>query len=264
VLTVLFIAGSAAVASVLGGLASLWRTPTTLFMSVALGFASGVLLATISFEMIPKALEQAPLIATLIGFAAGFAGVYAFDLYVHRGQVAGPASQQHAAVERAHRHRRPRGDDVTVLAGGTSVEELIEGVTIGVGTAIEPALGGIIGVAVAIDNFGEGLSIGELIRGERFSARHTPARRVMLWTSVIGVAVLSSALVGWFLLRDLSQTALAVLFALGAGGMFYLTVTKLVPEAEERQYQQSAAIAIGIGFMLILILSRWMRASAGQ
>jgi ZIP family zinc transporter len=39
--------------------------------------------------------------------------------------------------------------------------------------------------------------------------------------------------------------------------MFYLTVTDLVPEAEERHYQQSAAVAIGIGFMAIFALSEF-------
>jgi len=59
--TVTIIAGAAAIASVLGGLVALWRRPTTLFASIALGFASGVLLATVSFEMVPQALEKAPL-----------------------------------------------------------------------------------------------------------------------------------------------------------------------------------------------------------
>jgi ZIP family zinc transporter len=48
---------------------------------------------------------------------------------------------------------------------------------------------------------------------------------------------------------------LGFLFAAGGGGMFYLTVTDLVPQAEERHYQQSAAISVGLGFMTIFILS---------
>ena len=36
--------------------------------------------------------------------------------------------------------------------------------------------------------------------------------------------------------------------------MFYLTVTDLVPEGDERQYQQSAAAAMGTGFVTIFIL----------
>ena len=76
-LTIAVVAGSAALASVLGGLVALWRRPTTLFMSIALGFAGGVLLATIAFEMVPQALELAPLWLTVVGFGAGFGAVYA-------------------------------------------------------------------------------------------------------------------------------------------------------------------------------------------
>ena len=39
--------------------------------------------------------------------------------------------------------------------------------------------------------------------------------------------------------------------------MFYLTVTDLVPEAEEHQYQQSSALSIAGGFIIIFILSRF-------
>ena len=48
---------------------------------------------------------------------------------------------------------------------------------------------------------------------------------------------------------------LGTLFGAGAGAMFYLTVTNLVPEAEEHQYQQLSAIAMGSGFMGIFALS---------
>jgi zinc transporter, ZIP family len=48
------VAGIAAIASPAGGLIALWREPTTLFMSMALGFASGVLLATIASRCFQK------------------------------------------------------------------------------------------------------------------------------------------------------------------------------------------------------------------
>jgi ZIP family zinc transporter len=146
---------------------------------------------------------------------------------------------------------------VTVLAGGTSTEELIEGLSIGVGAAIKPGLGLLIALAIVIDNLAEALSIGELIRDEQNDEKHRPAWRVLKWTGLIGISLLTSALVGWLLLRSLPQPVLGFLFALGGGGMFYLTVTDLVPEAEERHYQQSAALAIGAGFMTIFVLGHF-------
>jgi ZIP family zinc transporter len=136
---ILSVAASAAIASPTGGFLALWRKPTTLFMSLALGFASGVLLATISFEMLPAALELSSLSLAIAGFVVGFAAVYGLDLFINQGELVGEKAEQRAGVDRFHRRHRPRGDEVTVLAGGTSAEELIEGISIGVGAAIKPA-----------------------------------------------------------------------------------------------------------------------------
>ena len=255
-LVVAAIGAVAAIASMSGGLVALWRKPTTMFMSIALGFASGVLLATTTFSMLPEALKLSSLPITIGGFAVGFAVVYAFDLFIHRGVVAGEKSEQIHQVHRFHQHHRPRGSKVTVLAGGTSAEELIEGVSIGVGSAINPGLGMLVALAIAIDNFSEGLAIGELIRGGEGEKGRAATVRILGWTGVIGIAIFSSTIAGWYFLRDLPQPVLGFLFGSGAGGMFYLTVTDLIPEAEERQYQQLAAVAMAAGFMLILALSR--------
>ncbi|WP_119304145.1 ZIP family metal transporter [Dongia deserti] len=252
------IAVVAATASPLGGLVALLRAPTTLFMSIALGFASGVLLGTISFEMVPNALTRSSMPATVAAFSAGFLAIYAFDLFIHRGKLVGEKAAEREKVVRFHRRHRPRGSEVTVLAGGTSVEELIEGVSIGIGAAIEPQVGLVIALAIGIDNFSEGLSIGELILNEPDADRRHQKKRIFGWTGLIAAAVLVSTLIGWLLLRDLSQAVLGGLFGMGAGGIFYLTIAKLVPEAEERHYQQAAAIAAGVGFLVLLVLSAFL------
>ena len=57
----------------------------------------------------------------------------------------------------------------------------------------------------------------------------------MAWTWVIGGALFVSAMAGALLLRGLPDVVLGVLLAAGAGGMFYLTIPDLVPEAEAHQ-----------------------------
>jgi len=246
------VALAGAVASPVGGALALWRKPTTLFLSIAVGFAAGVLIGTFAFAMLPEAAAiGSPLIA-VTGFAAGFALVYLLDLFVHRGVSAGDKAAQRAWVLRRREKWKPRGDKVTVLAAGTSAEELIEGVTIGVSAATDPTLGVMVGLAIAIDNVSEALSIGELVHARNHPH---PARRILFWTGLIGAALFVSAITGWLLLRDVPRAALAFLLASGAGGMFYLTVTTLVPEAESHHYNQSAAIATAAGFLLIFALS---------
>lgn len=251
--TLLAVAGAGAIASLLGGAAALWKKPTTLTLSIAAGFAAGALLGTFAFEMLPKAAAFASLTSAIGGFAAGFALFYGLDLFVHRGVSAGEQAEQWQWVMRK-RHTRPaRGDVVTVLAGGTSAEELVEGITIGVSAAIDPSLAMIIGLAIAIDNFAESLSIGELV----FACRSDrPARRILLWTGLIGFSLFVSAFAGWLLLREMSSATLGFLIAAGAGGMFYLTIADLVPEAEKRHFNQSSAVATAAGFLLMFALSK--------
>ncbi|MDB5750981.1 MAG: Zinc/iron permease [Ramlibacter sp.] len=251
--TLLVIALAGALASPLGGALALWKRPSTLGLSIAVGFAAGALLGAFALEMLPKAAESASLPLAVAGFAAGFAFVYALDLFIHRGASAGEKASQWQRVLRLRQHQRPRGDQVTVLAGGTSAEELIEGLTIGVSAATDPTMGMIVGLAIIIDNVSESMSIGDLIREK--GGEHQ-ARRILGWTSLIGLALFVSAMAGWFLLRNLAPATLGVLLAGGAGAMFYLTMTELVPEAESHQYQQSAAIAAGLGLLVIFSLSR--------
>jgi ZIP family zinc transporter len=255
VLTILATAGVAAAASVAGGVIALVRAPTSLVMSIVFGFASGVLLATVTLEMVPEALERASVAATVAGFTAGFLAIWLFDMFINRWRLAGEHAEQYRQVVAYHRSHRPRGDRVTVLAGGTAAEELVEGLAIGTGVIIDPEVGALVAVAIAIDNLSEGLSIGELVLSGRGPGQAS-ARRVIGWTALVGASLLVSSLVGWIALRDSSDTLIGVLQAVGAGGMLYLTVSALVPPSEEQQYQGSGALATGAGFLAILVLTQ--------
>lgn len=248
----LAVAGVAALASPLGGGLGLSLRANALTLSLVVGFAAGVLLGTFAFEMMPRALEDAGAGLAVAGFAGGFAFVYGLDLLVNRGRMAGPEGDPDGKVARFHRRRRPLGPKTTVLGLGTACEELIEGLSIGVGMAIDPGLGWIIALAVGIDNVSEGMSLAELARAEKTG--HV-ARRVLGWSSLIGIALFASALAGWFALRGMSDLAMGALIAAGAGGMFYLTAAQLMPEAEAHHVQQSAAAAIATGFLAIFLLS---------
>ncbi|WP_142593407.1 ZIP family metal transporter [Pseudorhizobium endolithicum] len=251
-LSVFAIALVAGLASPAGGALAIWLRPSTLLLSVSVGLAAGVLIGTFAFEMMPKALEVSSLPVASFGFALGFALIYGLDFYVNRGMMAGPEAQQRESVEQALKRKRPRSSNAAVLAGGTSSEELVEGVAIGVGAAADPSVALIVGLAICVDNISEAMSIGQLMLSE---GKEGVRRRILGWTSLIGASLFISAMVGWFLLRGLPEAVQGFLFALGAGGMFYLTVTDVIPEAEARQFQQSSAIATGIGFLLVMVLS---------
>jgi ZIP family zinc transporter len=251
-LLVVVISGAAAIASVLGGLLALWHRTSTLITSLAFGFASGALIGTVSLEMLPTALDLGELSIVVIAFAIGMLALFAFDLVVHGGRILGEHADQRRIVRRYHR-RRGSGSPVLVLAGGTSAEELVEGLAIGVGAAIEPSLAVVVALAIAVDNLAEGMSVGELIRDET-PDRAAALPRVLRWTGTIGLALFVSAVVGWLVFRGIPPGLLAALLAAGAGAMLYLTLSSLVPEGEARQYQGSATLASGLTFAVVLVL----------
>ena len=247
-----------AVASPIGGLIALWVNPTTLFMSFALGFASGVLLATVAFSMLPEALRWPRCRLPWAGFrpVSWRCMLSTFSYIV----VNSPARKRKSArrSNRSYSQSKPRGGEVTVLAGGTSLEELIEGLSIGIGAVIKPGLALLIALAIIIDNLAESLSIGEIIRSEGGRHKRPEARRILGWTGLIGLALLSSAMAGWFSLKGLPEPILGFLFAVGAGGILYLMISDLLPDAEDRDYQQSSALALASGFILVFVLSQFL------
>lgn len=252
-LTVVLVAGAAGLASVLGGLLALLRRPSSFVMSIVFGYASGALIGAVTLEMLPQALERVSVLVAGAGFGAGFLAIWLFDLFVNRWRLAGREAEQWLEVEAYHRSHRPHGDQVTVLAGGTSAEELVEGLAIGTGVVVEPSVGLLIAAAIAVDNLSEGMSIGEFVVSGKAGGR--AVRRIVGWTGLVGVSLFISALIGYLALRDASAEAIGILQAVGGGGMLYLTVSALVPPSEERQYQGSGALATGLGFLTILLLT---------
>ena len=73
--------------------------------------------------------------------------------------------------------------------------------SIGVGAVIKPGLALLIALAIIIDNLAESLSIGEIIRSEGERDKRREGGRILGWTGLIGVALLSSAMARWFSLR---------------------------------------------------------------
>jgi ZIP family zinc transporter len=208
--------------------------------------------------MVPKALELCGLLATLLAILVGVLLVWGFDLYVNRGLTAGEDASQRRWVSRFHKRRKPRGNKVTVIAGATSAEELIEGIVIGASSAIGGGTGLVVGLAIALDNISEALSIGEMVFDtDKDKPKGAQRWEVIKWTGLIGISLLVSAVGGYFLLSKLPEFWQGSLTALGAGAMFYLATTGLVPEAESHQFEKSSGLAAVAGFMMMIVITQF-------
>ena len=252
-LSLALLATGAGAASPAGGLLALLIRPSSLLLSLTVGYAGGVLLGAMSLEMVPKALELANGVEVFLGFVVGVLLVWAFDLYIARGMTAGERAEQLGEVRQHHRRHRPRGRKVDVIAGATAGEEIVEGLVIGVSAAIGGGTAIVVAVAIAVDNLAEALSIAELAQADDRIERKK--RRILGWTSAVGVSLVVSAFAGFLLLRGLPADWQGFLTAVGAGAMLYLATTGLIPEAESHQFEQSGGLATAAGFLTMLVIT---------
>jgi ZIP family zinc transporter len=249
---VLAISGAAAVAAVIGGAASLWHRPSTLVSSLALGTAGGALIATVAFEMVPQAMLMGQVPAVLAGFGLGFGGIWALELVLERGKVAGSEADQRDQVAQFHERVQPLGGPESVLGVGVLIETAVEGLAIGIGGGVNLVAGLIIALGVTLDNLTEGMSIGELARRE---ARDGLRRTVMTWAGAVAVTTVVTAVLGWLAVTHVPPLLLAGAFGAGAGILLYLALAQLIPQAEAQQYQRSSTLAAGAAFSVVFVLS---------
>lgn len=250
---ILIMAGVAGGASVLGGFITTIRKPSEEATALTLGFAGGALLAAIAFELVAGALERAPIWLAASGALVGLFFIFGFDMALHTWPPAALV-QEGRPAPRLHRRLGGREDRGVLLAAGIALEELVEGAAIGLGAAGDVRLGLIIALTIAVDNFAEGLAIGAVMRN-RGRARKRATARTLGWTSLIGGTVVVAALTAWILFSGAGREVVAILLSFVAGGLLYLTITQIIPEAQVLRHEREVGISAGLGFIAVLVLS---------
>jgi len=101
-----------------------------------------------------------------------------------------------------------------------------EGLATFVGTLADPTAGVAIAVAIALHNIPEGVVVAMPV----YYATKSRFRGFM-WAFLSGVSEPIGALFGWIILSNLGDLAYAIMFAVVAGMMVYISVRELIPTA---------------------------------
>lgn len=231
----------AACATVVGGLLVLirprWEVPV---LRLSIAFGAGFMLAAAALAMIPESLkltEQAP-----IFFLVGYLTLHFFE---------------HTIVPHFHYGEETHSEVVVnPIAGyssvfGMSIHTLFDGISIGSGFLISPALGLLIFGAVVLHKLPEGFTIASImIAGGR-------QKRTAVIASVI-LAV--STVVGALLISFFNES---VVYALpfSAGVTFYIAATDLMPiinESKGWRYSFAFFFGILIFYVTDLVLNKYL------
>ena len=221
------------------------------FVSGVMAFGVGVLISTLSFNLMAEAVEEGTVLSSGIGFLLGVA-IYsgANALLAHQGAK--------------HRKRSIRsginggtavvcsGSAGTAIAIGSLVDGVPESAAIGFSLLDGQGVSLMTVIAIFISNVPEGLSSSVGFRKDGKS----PGFVFGLWIS-IGVASALAAFIGYSVIGGMSPTILSAATAVAAGAILVMVIQTMIPEAFEDIHNFTGPIA-AVGFLLAFIGSQLM------
>lgn len=246
------VAGSALVLGAAIGYFS--RVPQRL-IAASMAFGSGVLISTLSLELMEKAYAQGGFDSTALGFVGGAAAFTGANWLLARyGAKHRKRSGEHQAQERAAR-QQPNGaasapDNGLALAVGALLDGIPESIVIGLSLLAGGRVSVVAVVAIFLSNLPEGLSSAA---GMRKAGRRS-AYVLGLWG---GIAVVSgvSALVGYSVFSGFSPEVVAATTAVAAGAVLAMIADTMIPEAFEAAHNFTGLLTV-LGFLVSFILSK--------
>lgn len=233
------LSGSALVLGAL--LAYLVKVPPRVLAAV-MAFGSGVLISTLSFELMDEGYRIGGIFALALGFLAGAALFTGANwLVAHKGG----------------KHRKRSGDQQssgdsssTAIAIGALLDGIPESIVIGVsllggGGVSLPAV-----AAVFLSNLPEGLSSASGMR----KAGRSKAYVFGVWGG-IALASALAALIGNLALAGAPPELIAFVNAVAAGAILAMLVDTMIPEAFEVAHDFAGLVTV-LGFLAAFILSK--------
>jgi len=178
-----------------------------------LAFAVGALLAAALFGMVPKALEHGIDPHTLgAALAAGLAAFFLLD-----------------KIARArHAHDAPLRAVVPAIVLGDGLHNFVDGVLIAAAFLVDPALGLVTAMAVAMHEIPQELGDFAVLVAAGLSKQ-----RALALNLLSGLATVVGGLVGYYLLAT-AQAALPVVLGVAAASFVYIAIAGLVPVLQAR------------------------------
>jgi ZIP family zinc transporter len=218
-------------AGVIGGAIALFWNPKAKIRSAIQHFSAGAVLAAVASNVIPEVEHIGTLPGILGGFVAGGLAMVGMKWVIVR-------------LERKER----QGKKVPVgLAAAAAADTFIDGVIISTGFSINPQLGTLLVIALALELFFLTLSVGVEFRRGQYKPWH-----VFLISSGVAMMLLAGSLVASIFTSNASPSTLAVILSFGAATLIYLIAEELLVETIQAEESIFSTITLFSGFLVIL------------
>jgi ZIP family zinc transporter len=232
------------------------RVPQRLVAAI-MAFGSGVLISTLSLELMDEAYKKGGFDATAIGFVGG-AAAYTFANWLlarygakHRKRSGDLQKQERDAVQSGQKEATNAGDDNGMaLAIGALLDGIPESIVIGLSMLAGGAVSMVAVVAIFLSNLPEGLSSAAGMK----KAGRSPQYVLLLWAGIMVISGVSS-LLGYTLFSGFSENVVAATMAVSAGAVLAMIADTMIPEAFEVAHNFTGLITV-LGFLVSFVLSK--------
>lgn len=225
-------------ALVLGALIAYHLEPGRAVIAIVMALGVGLLIGSVSFELIDEALRTRTVAAVGAGVLLGGAVFSAGDWLLSRG---GAGDRKDADGAQA------KGSPLAIVLGSV-LDGIPESFVLGL-TVLQGGVSLALLAGVLLSNLPEGMSSSAGLRLAGW-----PEHRVLvMWGVVVGMSALSSGL-GYGLLDPASGLTGALVQAFAAGALLAMLATTMLPEAYDVEGVLTGPLVV-IGFALSLVLS---------
>lgn len=225
----------AGLATGLGAIISiLIKEPTEKVMSLALGFASGIMIGVSLLSLIPHSLETGDIWLAATGFIVGGIFMWLIDIFM------------------PHVHKTETDCSTYLKMGyfiaiGIAIHNLPEGIAIGASSVISEQLGIFTAGAIGIHNIAEGMAVALPLCLGRIAKK-----KIVFITTLTGLSTFFGAIIG-FILVGISPLFIAASMAFAAGAMIYIASDELIPLSHQA-HSEFANIGVMVGIAAAFLL----------
>lgn len=246
-LTMLGLALIPAAGNFAGGAAAEFLPVSRRALSFALHAATGLVIAIVSIEIMPRALEIDPAWPMVAAFIAGGLFYIAADATIEKIQ--------------ARRARSAEGEDGDAEAAtgpwmiyfAVSIDLLSDGILIGASATLDVQLALLLAAGQVLADIPEGFATVATLKQQPMSR----TKRLLLAAAFV-VPVLVGATIGFFAVRGTSEAVKVGLLVFTGGVLTTAVVEEIVPEAHEEEDSRWATLSLIGGFALFMLLSLYL------
>ncbi len=223
----------------MGGLISfVLNKPSKKFLSGIIGLSSGLMLAVVSFELLPEAYRIGGVEGVTIGLGVGAIMASFLDSFISNLKyVRGRSGQNYIKTG-------------ILLGIGIALHNFPEGLAIGSGIAAEAKMGFGLAIVIALHNMPEGIAMVTPMRVGGYS-KWKAFLSTLLAGAPMGLGAYLGAIVG-----KISYSLIGLCLAFAGGTMLYITVGELIPKGKELDNGKISTIFAIFGFMLGVLISK--------